>query len=308
MKHTELIIARADSGGMESSRSAVRWGAVMAGAMIAGAVSAMLVLAGTGLGFLAIAPWSSQGLSGSSLAAGSVLWLLATQIIAYGVGGYVTGRLRIAWTDASDDEIFFRDTVHGFLVWAFSVVISVVLLGSMASSAVSGTVEAGAVLTGMGAVAGMAGDAGQDDVDQLPLSYFSDMLLRPGARALARSPRAPRREVARILARSMGTGRLSDADRTYLTGLVEQRTGLEPGAARQRVLDVEAQVRQALLQVRQQAWESASTVRREKAAFSLWAFISLMVGAFVASLAATLGGRDRLISGRLDPEPVASES
>jgi hypothetical protein len=37
----------------------------------------------------------------------------------------------------------------------------------------------------------------------------------------------------------------------------------------------------------------ADAARKAAAAFSLWAFASLLVGAFVASLAATIGGRAR---------------
>src|SRR5690606_11038715 len=117
-------------GGTEPMRSAVSWGAVLAGAAIAAALSAMLITGGTGLGFLAVSPWQSEGASGSAIAAGTIVWLLFTQVVAYGVAGYVAGRLRTRWTDAAVDEIFFRDTAHGFLVWAVSALIALALLGS----------------------------------------------------------------------------------------------------------------------------------------------------------------------------------
>ena len=43
-------------------------------------------------------------------------------IIAFGVGGYIAGRMR-APIDASDDEIEFRDGTHGVLVWAIAMVL-----------------------------------------------------------------------------------------------------------------------------------------------------------------------------------------
>jgi len=296
MQNTESIIARAEyAGGTESSRSAVRWGAVIAGAVIAAAVSTMLVTAGTGLGFLSMSPWSNEGASASALAIGSVIWLLVTQIIAYGVAGYVTGRLRTTWSDATTDEIYFRDTAHGFLVWALSAVISVIVLGSTAASVVSGTAKAGATLAGAGAgaAAAVAGNSGQSGASQFGLDYFTDMLLRPNAPSAASSGGDVRQEITRILGRGMVAGKISDADQTYLTGLIAQRTGVDEATAKQRLTQVETQAKEAVQQAEQKTREAADAARKALAAFSLWAFVSLLVGAFVASLAATIGGRAR---------------
>ncbi|NLZ79767.1 MAG: hypothetical protein GX908_09680 [Gammaproteobacteria bacterium] len=42
-----------------------------------------------------------------------------------------------------------------------------------------------------------------------------------------------------------------------------------------------------------QAREAADEARKAAAIFALWAFASLLIGAFVASFAATCGGRAR---------------
>lgn len=84
-----------------STHSAVSWGAVLAGAVIAAAVSAMLLTGGTGLGFLSVSPWRDAGSQATTLALGSIVWLLVSQLIAYGVGGFITGRLRTKWSDAA---------------------------------------------------------------------------------------------------------------------------------------------------------------------------------------------------------------
>ena len=122
---------RAPRWTMESSRSAVSWGAVLAGAVISAALTATLIIGGTGLGFLAVSPWSNDGASGSALAIGTIVWLFVTQLIAYGIAGYVTGRLRTNWTEVPNDEVYFRDTAHGFLVWALSAVVGVFMLIAM---------------------------------------------------------------------------------------------------------------------------------------------------------------------------------
>jgi len=287
--------ARDPGAQAESSRSAVSWGAVFAGAVIAAAVSAMLVIGGTGLGFLSMSPWQDEGASGPTLAIGTIVWLLVSQIIAYGVAGYITGRLRTRWTDAARDEIYFRDTAHGFLVWALSAVVGLFMLGSTAASIVSGTARTGAEIAGAGAsaVAAGAGEAAQAGADRFSLDYFTDALLRPEDPAVAGGQRDPRQEVSRILRRSVVDGELSDADRNYLVRVVAQQAGVDEATARQRLEQVQEQAAQAARQAEQTAREAADAARKGAAAFALWAFASLLIGAFVASFAATIGGRAR---------------
>lgn len=289
MQNTESIVTHADTlGNVESSHSAVRWGAVIAGTVIAVAVSTMLATAGTGLGFFSISPWSHEGVSGSTLVAGSIIWLIVTQIIAYGVAGYITGRLRTTWTDAEADEIYFRDTAHGFLVWALSAVLSLILLGSTVASVMSNTASAGTKLADAGASA-VFKDA------ERPLDYFTDTLLRPasGAHATADEQGTVRPEVSNILARGLAVGKISDADQTYLTELIAQYAGVDQATAKERLTRVETQAKQTAQQAEQKARAAADTARKAMITFSLWAFVSLLIGAFVASFAATLGGRGR---------------
>ncbi|MGD9943398.1 MAG: hypothetical protein AB7L76_10660 [Burkholderiaceae bacterium] len=278
----------------EAGRSAVSWGAVFAGAAIAAALSAMLITGGSGLGFLAISPWRNEGASGSAIAVGTIVWLLIVQIIAYGVAGFVAGRLRTRWTDAAHDEIYFRDTAHGFLVWAVSVLVGLVLLGSTAASLVSGAAHTGATLVGSGAGAAtaLAGQAASGDADNARLDYFTDALLRADDPSRTQ-PGDSRGEVSRILGNALLQGDLDDADRSYLIRLIANRTGVDEATAQQRVADITARARQAAQQAEQTAREAADTARKAAATFSLWAFASMLIGAFVASYAATIGGRAR---------------
>ena len=87
------------------------------------------------------------------------LWLIVTQWLASGLGGYLTGRLRTKWAGLHTHEVFFRDTANGFLMWALATIAGAVLLASAASSVVSGT----ASLVGnvaAGATAGAAQGSG----------------------------------------------------------------------------------------------------------------------------------------------------
>jgi hypothetical protein len=219
-----------------STGSAVSWGAVIAGAVIAAAVSAMLITGGTGLGFLSLSPWRHEDVSGPALAVGAIIWLLATQIIAYGVAGYVAGRLRTRWVDAARDEIYFRDTAHGFLVWALSAVVGLALLGSTVASVVSGAAKTG-MQAGASAAAAPAGQPAQAGARLSGLDYYAD--------------------------------------------------------AQQRLKQNSNQAGQTAQQAGQEARGAADDARKTAATFSLWAFASLLIGAFVASLAATMGGRTR---------------
>ena len=296
MQHARPGFAPAyDSAGAESPASAVSWGAIFAGAVVAVAISVALLTGGTGLGFLSVSPWRNAGASGAALAAGSIVWLFVTQIIAYGIAGYVAGRLRTKWTDAAGDEIHFRDTAHGLAVWAVSALVGVVLLGSTIASVASGTAKAGATLVGAGAgaAAGLVGHTAPAGADHDSLDYFTDTLLRPNDPAAVGSPADVRQEVSRILARSLANGKLDDADQTYLVKLIAQRAGIDEAAAQQRLSEVEAQATRIARDAEQKAREAADAARKAVAVFSLWAFASMLVGAFVASFCATIGGRAR---------------
>jgi hypothetical protein len=122
-----------DAPTTESAVSAVSWPAIFAGGMIAIAVSLIMLSLGAGLGFATAAPWPRGGDAGTFTIATGV-WLIVTQWVSAGVGGYLTGRLRTKWAGVHTHEVFFRDTAHGFLAWALGTVI-VAALAAMAASA-----------------------------------------------------------------------------------------------------------------------------------------------------------------------------
>lgn len=275
----------------ESSRSAVSWGAVIAGAVIAAALTITLIVGGSGLGFLSVSPWQNDGASGTTMAVGTIVWLLLTQIIAYGIAGYVTGRLRTKWTDVLGDEVFFRDTAHGFIVWAFSSIVGVILIGSAAGAIISGATSAGATVAG--ASAEVAGTAVMNNEEGFSLDYYTDTLLRPENPGQDANQGDSRKEVSTIMTRSIVRGELSVEDKDYLISLVAQRAGISEYEAKARVDEITERAHKAAEEFEVKAREAADKARTAAAIFALWAFASLLLGAFVASFAATVGGRAR---------------
>jgi hypothetical protein len=260
----------------ESAASGVSWAAVIGGAFVAAALSLILLALGAGLGLSSVSPWSNSGASAAVVGTAAIVWLIAAQVMASSMGGYVAGRLRTKWANIHTDEVYFRDTAHGLLVWAVGAVITAGLLASAATSIAGRAASAGA-----GASAMMTGNQGDAQVAG-PHAYYVDGLFRSDRPSPDRSDAAVRDEAGRILANALRHGELSGADQTYLAGLIAARTGLSQTEANQRVSQVLAQAKEAL-----------DTARKEAARLSLWIFIALLSGAFCASYAATIGGRQR---------------
>lgn len=276
------------------NHSGVSWAAIFAGAAGAAALSLILVLLGFGLGFAAVSPWADSGISAKSLGISTIIWLAFTQIISSGLGGYLAGRLRVKWANLHGDEVYFRDTAHGFLSWAVSTLIAAVLVVGTVNSLISGGAQAGAAMaSGAGsAVTQVAGSAASNSNGQ-DYGYFIDTLFRDD-RPAAVSDDAAHGVVFRIFAKTLNNGgQLSVEDRTYLAQLIAQRTNLSQANAEKRVDQVYGQARQAVEDAKTAAKNAADTAAKAAAWTSLWTFISLLIGAFFASFAAIYGGRRR---------------
>ncbi|CAI8756273.1 hypothetical protein SOP85_22355 [Pseudomonas sp. YuFO20] len=276
-----------------STVSGVSWGAIFAGAAAAAALSLILVLLGFGLGFSAVSPWANEGMSAKGLGISTIVWLAVTQIVASGAGGYIAGRLRVKWAYMHGDEVYFRDTAHGFLAWCVATLVTATLVAGSVSSIVSGGVQAGAQVAGgaANAVTQAAGTAAANtDSDQY--GYYIDSLFRDD-RPAAVSDDAARGTVTRIFVRSLSDGQLSPEDRTYLAQLVAQRTNLTQADAERRVDEVYARTQKAVADAKLAAQQAADTAAKVAAWTTLWMFVALLAGAFFASLAATFGGRRR---------------
>jgi hypothetical protein len=291
-----------------TSEGAVSWGAVAAGAVGAAALSLVLFLLGTGLGLAVVSPWASERISGTAAGVSTLVWITVVQLLASALGGYLAGRLRTRWVTVHTDEVFFRDTAHGFLAWAVATLLMATLLSSAIGTAISTGLKAGGEVAKSAVTLAGAGVATEGDKN--PIGYFVDSLFRADpnraaapanpAPATATTPTGPRPaeidripEVTRIFANALRSGELADTDRQYLGQLVSTKTGLAQAEAEQRVTDAFARLKQNLEQASAKAKQVADDARKASAALALWLVISLFVGAFVASLFATFGGRLR---------------
>jgi hypothetical protein len=283
------------SASTESSSTAVSWGPIIAGAFAACTLTFILMLLGSGLGLTMVSPWSGSGASVTTFAVSTAVWLIVVQWLSSGVGGYLAGRLRTKWVGIHTDEVFFRDTAHGFLAWALATLLVVGVLGSALSAVIgSGVQAASTVASGaaMGVSAGAAANAG--GVADNATSYFVDSLFRPAdatklAAANPQSDTAATAQASRILIASAAAGEVSADDKTYLSQLVAARTGLSEADAKTRVDAVLAKVQDAKVKAKQ----AADIARKATATFALIGALSLVIGAFIASAAAALGGRQR---------------
>ncbi|THD02146.1 hypothetical protein B1810_16195 [Panacagrimonas perspica] len=265
------------------------WSAIIAGALAAAALSLILLVLGSGLGFAAMSPWKQDGATATTLGVSAVLWTILMAAAASAIGGYLAGRLRHRWMDVKPEERFFRDTVHGLLTWALATLLTAALLTSAAAGTAKGTAQvASAALEGAGNAA-----ATLVDDESLADDYFNDALFRSD-RASGPADQAEREEVRRIVAfDAIGDEPMTDADRRYVVAVVARQTGLSVPEADVRVTQTMNRAQQTTKELETAAREAADAARKAAAKVSLWLFVSLLVGAFCATYAATVGGRHR---------------
>jgi hypothetical protein len=256
----------------DSTSSGVSWAAVIGGAFVSAALALILLSLGTGLGFSSVSPWSNIGASASTIGALAIGWLILTQIMASAMGGYLAGRLRTKWTHVHTDEVYFRDTAHGFLAWAVSMVITAAFLATAAVSFAGGSAPRSGNTASSGAESGTLN----------PNAYIVDKLLRGNGSATDRNAVEERGIVERTFAHDLKEGNMPPADQTYLAQEVSVRTGLNQADAQKRVSDVFEEAQQA-----------AEKARKALAHVSLWLFVALLGGAFCAAFAGTIGGKQR---------------
>jgi len=271
----------------ESAVSAVSWAAILAGAAVAVAISLLLATLGAGFGFASISAWPNAGASVATFSVITAVWLVVLQWIASAGGGYVTGRLRTKWASVHTHEVFFRDTAHGFVMWAVATVLTVSVVAMAAGAAAR---------EGARAAATISAGAAQGAVEKSPVAsvgsvsgYSVDSLFR-GTPVDAHSSTADvNAEALRILSTALTDEGMTAADRDYLAQLVAARTSLSQAEAQQRVDTVVAQVKAAEVKAR----AAADAARKVAATTALFTALAMLIGAFIASVAAALGGRER---------------
>jgi hypothetical protein len=323
----------ADQSSQFRARSGASWGAILAGAMVAVSLSLLLLILGVGLGFSSVSAWPERGLSAGAFTVAGTIWLIVTQWVSACAGGYITGRLRHRWLATHVHEVFFRDTAHGLVTWALATLIVAAVLASSTAALLGASTHAAGALTAAGgrdgAAMGLAGaiprGSGGEGSLAAGTAYDLDKLFRgatpgvnlggvtvgsavpagaaapagsgtpgvavagTGRAAVAPSGDAARGEVMHIAAKAVIEGSVSDADRAYVAGLVAGETGITTEEARQR-FDA---FLQALNDAGAKARAEAEAARKAAADAALYTALALLIGAFIASVSAAIGGRVR---------------
>jgi hypothetical protein len=265
-----VIVQSGAASSAESSVAGVSWAAVTAGAVVSCALTLVLLAFGVGLGLSVVSPWSGAGVSATTFKIGTGLYLIVIAMLSSSIGGYIAGRLRSRWVGVHSDEVYFRDTAHGFIAWAFASVLGAALLATPASSLIGGGV--GALGQGASAAASRSG----------PMDGYVDTLLRsdsPSAQSQGGASDS-RAEIVRLFTSSFRNGgELKANDQGYVSKVVAARTGLSQADADKRVADVVTQIK-----------SDTDAARKATAQLAFWLTASLLLGAFCASLAATEGG------------------
>jgi hypothetical protein len=265
----DAVVIQPDVAASEPTIAGVSWPAVAAGSLVSCALTVVLIAFGIGLGLSVVSPWSGAGISASTFKIGTGLYLVVIAMLSSSIGGYIAGRLRTGWTGVHSDEVYFRDTAHGFVAWAFASVLGAVLLASPVSS-----------LIGAGGSEAAQG-ASSSSRSSGPMDGYVDALLRADAPASQQaSQNDTRGELTRLLTSSFRTGtELKPADRDYVSKVVAARTGLSQTDADKRVNEVVTQAKSDI-----------DATRKATAQLAFWLTASLLIGAFCSSLAATEGG------------------
>lgn len=267
----DTVVVQPTATDGEPSVAGVSWAAVTAGAVVSCALTLLLLAFGVGLGLSVVSPWSGAGVSATTFKIGTGLYFIVIAMLSSSIGGYIAGRLRSRWVSVHSDEVYFRDTAHGFVSWALAAVLGAILLVTPAANLV------GAGLGTAGQVAATASRSG-------PMDGYVDTLLRLASpSSQAQGADASREELGRLFTSSFRSGAdIKANDREYVGKVVAARTGLSQADADKRVNDVIAQIK-----------ADSDAARKATAQLAFWLAASLLLGAFCASLAATEGGELR---------------
>jgi len=265
---------RAATGLADGPLRYVQWTPVIAGALAAAALSFVLFTFGSSLGIALSSSSPSWRDASIALAILSGLYIILTTVASFGLGGYIAGRLRSRWAasqGADEDEIEFRDGIHGLLVWALAVALGALLAAAAAGALASTSAPAASVPNTT---------AGEPII-----AYDLDRLLRgQQAPAPAADLSYSRAEAARIAMRAASRRDSSDLaeDRAHLLRIVSARTGLTGANAEARVGDF---IERATTAIRK--------ARRSAVVVGFMTAAGLILGAAIAWFACVAGGSHR---------------
>lgn len=340
-----------------SDRGYIDWAAIFAGAVVASAIMAVMTAFASGLGLSSFSVDDGGDLSVAWLVI-TALFLILSMVASYMLGGYIAGRMRRPTGTATRDESTVRDGINGLVVWGLGTVISALfalsvisggakVVGNAAQTAVEATGSvvggaaqgagqvAGGVLSGVGNAAGGlaqgAGQAAAPSVEQMlpeglktnPMDYLTDTLLRTDNPNTTAGQEAQdvanfQRQAAGILGNLLSTGEISEADKTWLSTQVANRTGISQtdadtrvnqavervqtlrteaqtkfDQAQKAVADARAEAEKAIEEAKTKAADAAEQARITGILTAFFLAASALVAAAAAYIGAVHGGRHR---------------
>lgn len=277
----------------------VSWGAVFAGAVVAVAIGLMLNALGAGVAAAMVDAAQRDTPSASTFGIGGAIWLLVSNLIGLGVGGYTASRLS---GNADDTD----GTLHGMAVWATSFLISALLVGNLVSSAASTATQAastvvGGVARGAGAAMAPVAERAAQGAEATPggLTAAAQGLvdrvqstLASGGDPAAMNSDQRKAEIATLVTRRVTDGTLSQPDRDRLNALVAAEYNISPQDAQARVQQAEQQATQAAQRAEETARRAADAAATGAATAAFAVFGTMLLGALAAVLGARRGTRE----------------
>lgn len=301
----------------------VSWGAIIAGSVVSVALMILFATFGIGIGAAIIDPQFDQNpTSGMSTTAG--IYLVVTQLIALGAGGYIAARLAGIPRPISS-------MLHGASVWALATIF-LAWASVIGAGAVFGA--AGTLMSSTGSVIVSAGEAvipddislpspseiaDQISIDDLPEEVqatlrengITEQNLRTEAQAAFRNVFSQDEQAAAVelakstlqdIVRTPGDigadldafadkllggpdAIISEEDRQQALATMERRLGVTPEEAQQVIDTVDARVEEAVAEVR----DAAQLVQTEAIEAAQAASDALAAIALLLSLASVLG-------------------
>lgn len=298
--------------------SRVAWGAIFAGVVVSIAVLAILAVIGLAIGFSIVEVGEDSPMNGALTTTG--IWQFVAQIVALGIGGYVTARLAGLLPKGAA-------ILHGAVVWAVATIAAIWIATSATSALFSGaTTAVSGAISGMGSTAqaiipddfSLPEAVGNLSMDDLPdpvrqalerqgitpdnfqqetgdafraiispqeQQQIGDQAQQSIQNAIA-NPANADEEAQRFLDRLLGNGGvLSEEDRQQALDQMQQRFGISEAEANQ-FLD---QTQQRAEELRQQAEQAVQDARAAAIDAADKAADIAAATAWTASLASLLG-------------------
>lgn len=270
------------------------WGAVLAGAVVAIAVGVMLNVLGLAIGVSTIDPATpGETPSAGALGTASGIWLLVTNLLGLGFGGWVAARLS-GTPDATDGAL------HGLSVWGISFLVSAVLLGNAISGAASTVVSGASSVVGgtMQGAGQAAGQAAQALAPQLagaadPQAFVERLQqgLQTGGDPAQMTADQRRVEIAAIVGERVRQGNFPAGQRERLAQLVAAESNIAVPDAEARIQELETRATEAANRAETQAREAAEAASNAAATGAYLIFGAMLLGAVASVVGARMGTR-----------------